>query len=108
MTARQFYDFAVGQIAWYERQNEFCKRQISRCNDWLKRERANDKELAQFALNDRPEDPITVQVFGGKYVGSETRKLINERAKYYREIKYNNKMIAHYEHERASWERYIG
>ena len=108
MTARQMYDFAIGQVAWYEKQNEFCHTMIEYCNRSLKRSRKEDRELAAYALEHDPNDPLTVRVFGGKYVGKETRDRINERAKYYREIKHNNKRIEHFRSEADYWERYIG
>lgn len=108
MTYRQLYDFYVGQVAWYTKQNDFCTGQIAYCNRELKRQRAEDKELAEYALSCEPNDPVTVRVFGGKYVGTETRRLINERAKYYREIKHNNKRIAYYQKEADDMLQYIG
>lgn len=99
MDNKMMYDFAVRQVEWYEKQTAFCRNQIERCNKWLKDERKQDKELAEYALKTDPDDELTQRVFGGKYVGTETRKLMNERAKYYREIKKNDARIQHYKKE---------
>lgn len=107
MEMKWHYDFAVNQIKWYEQQNDFCTDQIAWCNRQLKRERENDRELARYALESEPDDPLTVKIFGGKYIGTETRKLINERAKYYREIKKNTARIEHYRKEAEQFSKYI-
>ena len=108
MDDRQMYDFAVGQIAWYEKQNEYIKKFLAYCNRELTRSRSRDKEIAEYALSVEPDDPLTVSIFGGDYVSDDTRKLLRERAKYYRERKTNNKRISHYEKERDYYERFIG
>ena len=107
METKMMYEFAVSQIAWYNRQTEFCKRQIEWCNKELKRERANDKEISKYALETEPNNPITVKLFSGNYIGTETRKLINERAKYYREIKRNAERITHYKREAEKLSKYL-
>lgn len=96
MDNQSYVDFARGQIEWHEKQNAFCRRQIDWCNRDIKRTRAHDKEIAEYALSCEPDNPLTVKIFGGKYISDDTRKLMNERAKYYREIKYNNKRIEHF------------
>lgn len=108
MTARQIYDFSVGQIAWYEKQNDYIVKFLAFCNNELARSRSRDKEIAEYALSTEPDNPLTVRIFGGHYVSSETQKLLNERARYYRERKRNNERIAHYTKERDYWERFIG
>lgn len=108
MTSRQMYDFAIGQIAWYEKMNGHIEHHLAFCNNQLARSRKQDKEVAEYALATQPDDPITVKIFSGNYISNETRKLINERAKYYRERKLNDKMIAHYKSEADYYERFIG
>ena len=103
MTPAEFYDFSLKQVEWYNKQNDFCDGQIAWCNNQLKRERARDKELATYALQKQPDDPLTLRIFGGNYVGDETRKLTNERAKYYREKKHNNKRIEYYKRQCEYW-----
>ena len=105
MTFREMHAFALKQIDWYEKQNTFARKQIDFCNRELKRTRKDDAELKTFALARDPDDRITREVFGGKYVGQETRKYINERARWYRDIKRNNSMIERY---RKSADRYAG
>ena len=108
MTAREMYDFFNGQVACYQKQIEFENEQINFCNRQLKRTRKEDKELKEYALSARPDDSITVQVFGGNYIGTETRKYINERARRYRAIKHNEKRIAYYRKQAEEMEKYIG
>lgn len=99
MTARQMYDFACGQVAWHEQQVEWCAEQIALYGRRIKRARAEDRELAAYALKEEPDDPLTLRVFGGNYVSTETRRLINARAKMYRWKKYNTARAEHYKRE---------
>lgn len=98
MTPEMMYSFAKGQVEWYEHQNEFIRSQIQWCTRELKATRKEDKEIQEYALSHDP-DELTLKIFSGKYVSSETRKLINERNKYYREIKHNQKRADHYRRE---------
>lgn len=106
MTAKEMYDFSIGQVAWYEKQNAFVSGQIAYCNNQLKRTRKEDKELASYAMSHDP-SPFAVKVFGGKYVGDETKKLVNERARWYREQKHNTSRIAYYTQQAETWEKLI-
>ena len=108
MTAREMYDFFNGQVAWYQKQIEFENGQIAFCNHELKRTRKEDKELKEYALSARPNDRITLEIYGGNYIGRETRKYINERARRYRAIKYDEKQIAYYRKQAEEMEKYIG
>ena len=107
MTAREIIDFAVKQIAWHEKDIAWCRREIEFCNRELKRTRKEDDELKAWALERKPDDPWTLRTYGGKYVGKETRKYMNERARYYREIKRDEKWIAKYRKQAEEWERYL-
>lgn len=102
------YDFAVGQVAWYEKQNEYVEKFLGFCNREIIRSRAEDRRIAAYALETDGDDPLTRKIFGGKYVSGDTRKLLRERAKYYRERKHNNARIEHYRAEAAEYERFIG
>lgn len=104
MTIKELYDFSKGQIAWYTKENEFCKRQIAWYNRQLARTRKEDREMKEYAIASRPGDEVIMRIYGGQYVGNETRKYINERARYYREVKSNQKMIERYT---AECERYL-
>lgn len=108
MTAREHYDFAIGQIAWHEKQIAWERGQIEFCNRELKRTRKEDAELKAFAMERYPNDPLTERIYGGKYIGKETRKYMNERAKHYRDIKWNEKWIVRYRKQAEEMERYIG
>ena len=107
MTAREIIDFAVKQIAWHEKDIKWIREQIDFCNRELKRTRQEDAELKAGALERQPDDPLTLRIYGGKYVGRETRKYINERAKHYRDIKHDEKWIAKYRKQITEWERYL-
>lgn len=107
MTSRQIYDFAVSQMEWHKKQINFDRSQIAFCNRELKRTRKEDKELQEYALSNNP-DRFTVETFSGNYVGSETRKYIKERAKWYRSIKSNEKKVAHYQKMADDMLKYIG
>lgn len=107
MTARELYDFYVGQVAWYEKQIEFNHSEIEYCNRQLKRTRKEDKELKEYALANHPDD-ITLRIYSGNYVGTETRKYINERARWYRDVKHNEKRAEYYRKEAEKMEHYIG
>ena len=107
MTAREIIEFAVKQIAWHEKDIAWTKGQIAFCNRELKRTRKEDAELKAWALENRSDDPLTLRIYGGKYVGKETRKYINERAYHYRQIKHDEKWIAKYRKQIAEWERYL-
>lgn len=107
MTAREIIDFATKQIEWHMKDIEWNKRQIEFCNRELKRTRKEDAELKAWALERQPDDPLTLRIYGGKYVGKETRKYINERARHYRDIKHDEKWIAKYRKQVADWERYL-
>ena len=100
-----FKDYYAGQIAWYQKQNEFCKGQIAYYSREIKRSREKDRELKEYALSERPDDEWTQKVYGGKYISDETRKNINMRAKYYREIKSNNRVIEKYTKELEKYGR---
>lgn len=108
MTARQMYDFALGQIAYYERQIEFIEKHLGFCNRELARSRSEDRRIAKYAMETDGSDPLTARIFGGNYVSTDTRKLMNERAKYYRERKRSHARLAHYRKEAEFWERFIG
>jgi hypothetical protein len=108
MTYRQLYDFAVGQIEWYKKQIDFEKEQIEFCNRQIRQSRKEDRELQKFALSDRPNDPMVLRIYGQDYVGHETRKYINERARRYRAIKHNRKMIEHFRREAEEFGKHIG
>lgn len=107
MTAQEHIDFAHKQIAWHIGQIEWARLQIAWCNDRLKRTRKDDAELKAYAMADRPDDPMTARIFGGKYVGTETRKLMNERARYYRDIKSGERWIAKYRKQISDFSRYL-
>ena len=107
MTAREIIDFAKKQIEWNNGQIEWTRKQIDYCNRQLKRTRAEDADLKAFALERYPDDPMTERVYGGKYVGRETRKLMNERAGYYRDIKRYEKWIVTYRKQIADFSRYL-
>ena len=107
MTSRQMYDFATAQVEWYEKQIQFCKEQIEFCNKQLKLTRKEDKEIKAYALaNDS--HPLTQKIFGGNYIGTETRKYMNERARWYRDVKRYEKYVTHYRKEAKEMEKYIG
>lgn len=107
MTAREIIDFATKQIEWHMKDIEWNKGQIEFCNRELKRTRKEDAELKAWALERQPDDPLTLRIYGGKYVGKETRKYINERARHYRDIKHDEKWIAKYRKQVTDWERYL-
>ena len=107
MTAREIIDFAHKQIDWHTKNIEWHKRQIVFCNKELKRTRKEDTELKAFAMERYPDDPMTARIYGGKYIGTETRKYINERAKHYRDIKHDQKWIGKYQKQITEWERYL-
>lgn len=107
MTSRQMYDFATAQVEWYEKQIQFCKEQIEFCNKELKRTRKEDKEIKAYALAS-DSHPLTQKIYGGNYIGTETRKYINERARWYRDVKHNEKRKAYYEKEAQEYAKYIG
>lgn len=107
MTAREIIEFAEKQIAWHKKNIEWTKGQIEFCNHELKRTRKEDAELKAWALEQKPDDPLTLRIFGGKYVGRETRKYMNERAKYYRDIKHDEKWIAKFQKQIDDWSRYL-
>ena len=100
-----FKKFYTEQIEFYTRQNGFCRRQIEYYSREIKRSRESDKALKEYALSERPEDPWTQKIYGGKYVSSETRKYINTRARCYREIKRNNGRIEKYTKELKKYGR---
>lgn len=99
------YDFAIGQVAYYKRQNEYVEKFLSFCNRELARSRKEDAEMKEYALSTQPDDELTQRIFGGDYVSSDTRKLLAERAKYYRERKRNNERIQHYTKEAERYAR---
>lgn len=94
MDYRKYY---AEQIEWYTKQNVFCRGQIEWYTKQLKRSRKEDRELAEYALSTKPADELTLKIFGGKYVSNETKNMLNTRARYYREVKDNEKRIAFYQ-----------
>lgn len=100
-----FKRFYAEQIDFYTRQNTFCRRQIEYYSREIKRSRERDRALKEYALTERPNDAWTQNVYGGKYVSDETRKHINTRARYYREIKRNNGRIEKYTKELEKYGR---
>ena len=107
MTAREIIDFAHEQITWHEKQIVWNREQIAFCNRELKRTRQEDAELKAWALERQPDDPWTLRIYGGKFVGRETRKYINERARHYRDIKHDEKWIAKYRKQIAEWTPFL-
>ena len=107
MTAREIIDFAVKQIAWHEKQIEWEREQIAFCNRELKRTRQEDAELKEWAMERKPDDPMTREIYGGDYVGRETRKYINERARHYRAIKRDEVWIKTYRRQIADFTPYL-
>lgn len=99
------YAFCIEQVEWHKKQIDFCDSQIKFYTRELKRSRARDKELKQYALESRPDDPWTQKFYGGKYVSDETRKNINTRAQYYRERKYHIGRVEHYTKESEKYRR---
>lgn len=108
MTARQMYDFAIAEVAFYEKQIDFDKGQIEYYGREIKRSRSEDRDLAAFALREKPDDPLTLRVFGGKYVSGDTRRLVNMRAHYYRQLKKDTARAAHFRQEAEDFARFIG
>ena len=99
MTRQEMREFAESQVKWYTNQIEWLEKQ----NEWitarLTETRKDDREMAQWALDKYPDDEWTRKTYGQGYKGSETKKLINERARNYREIKKAKAHIAQYEQD---------
>lgn len=71
-------DYAKKEIEW-------CTKQIEYCNRQLKRTTQEDGEFIEYIWNRGVVTKLDWECFLSKpYVSGETRKLINERAKYYR------------------------
>lgn len=99
MTRKEMRDFAAGQIKWYTEMVDELKERNQRITERLIQTRKADKEMAAWALENKPGDEWTVKTYGPGYKGEETRKLLNERARNYREIKSYTARIAQYERE---------
>ena len=107
MTAREIIDFAQKQIEWHTKQIEWERGQIAFCNRELKRTRKDDDDMKAWALERQPDDPWTLRTYGGKYIGRETRKYMNERARHYRSIKSDEKWIAKYQKQITEWTPFL-
>ena len=99
MTKQEMRDFAQSQVEWYTKEIEWDRKQIKRINEDLIQARKNDKEMATWAMEHYPDDRFAQEHYKEGYKSIETKKLLNQRSKYYREIKKFQACVEQYKQE---------
>lgn len=99
MTKQEMRDFAQSQVEWYTKQIEWDRKQIERINKDLAQSRKDDKDMAAWAMERYPNDRFAQETYKEGYKSVQTKKLINERSKYYREIKRYGSYVEQYKQE---------
>lgn len=97
MTRQDMREFAEKQVAWYTKMVEADKRHI----EWLGREivrsRKEDKEQKEWAKTYNNGE--FAHLYEGHYESKETKKLLNERRRYQRNLKKYEAMLVKYTNE---------
>ena len=92
-----YKEFCIRQIEWYKKQNEFEQKQIGWINEDIKRERARLKEMVEYIWSKGVLTEMDYRMVQKGYETVDLKRYKNQRARYYRNIKSNNKRIAEYE-----------
>lgn len=92
-------DWNRRQAEWYTQQVEWYNRMIDFANKDLKYERDKDRELFEYVWGKGVITEWEARIYGydiNTYVGSETKKILNERNRYYRQRKRDKARAAEY------------
>ena len=96
MKTLEILEFYKHEVEYNREQVEWYRKQIKYVNRQLERSRQGDKELIEFIWGRGVVTKLDWECFiskGKDYMSGETRKLMNERARYYRKCKYYTKEL---------------
>lgn len=98
MTRQEMKEFAQKQVEFAAKQVAFSKGQTEWTNRQLERTRKEDREQKEWAKTYNNGE--YAHLYEGRYVGKETRKYLNERRRWQRDLK-------HYEAEIIYWTKEV-
>lgn len=80
---REFYE---NQVAWYKHNVEFDEQEIAWENEQLKRSRKEDREMVKWVWSKGVLTEWQMKTYGNpkKYQGTETKKILANRRRWYR------------------------
>lgn len=97
MTDQEIRDWYRHQIEWYKKEVKWYSEQIEWCTKQLQRSRKEDRELREYVWSKGPLTKFDMEIYGDKYEGTETHKLLLERRRYYLRRKDYEKQLTKYE-----------
>lgn len=107
MKMSELREFAVEQIAWYEKD-------IERLNRWIRDEtkdlaasRKFDRDLAASILADETKPDVLKDAFRGNFVSFATKKHLADRNRLYRERQHERRMIEKYTADIQRYDEFI-
>lgn len=89
-------NFVERQIEWYKKQIEHDTEDISFINYELKKSRDEDTKIKEHVWSKGVITELDMKIFGSEYVGSRTKKLLEERTRAYRIRKNNGNWLRKY------------
>lgn len=96
MTSETMRNFYNTMIRHYTHNIEFCSGQIEWYTGQIQRSRAKDKEMVEWVWSKGVLTSFEARIYTKDYQSTETKKLIKERAKHYRDRKQSERRLAEY------------
>ena len=97
MTRQEMKEFAQKQVEFTTKQIAFAKSQIEWVNKELARTRKEDREQKEFGLT--YENGKYAHLYEGNYQSKETKKLLNERRRWQRDLKHNEASLVKWQND---------